>query len=244
MFRIMKSFSFKFLYQPKDFLYTGNMAGKKSKNKKVKIDIPIMKQIYKRGCGVGAMAMVYKYFGKNVSQADIVKEIGDLNRGSFTTDHALMALKLGFKVICHSYNLEYFEPGFAKISRANFIRKTTVLIRKEKRAYNRRELKSILEVLKSKIEFKIAMPSLDVIRRFLDKKLPVAIAVNSTVLFEEKFRNLTIGHFIILTGYEKDKFYYNDPRLEKKKVISADKLIFALSNNVFDSSAYMLVIHK
>jgi len=62
------------------------------------------------------------------------------------------------------------------------------------------------------------------------------------VLFEKK-EDLRIGHFIILTGYERNKFYYNDPYGENK-IISDDKLIFALSNNVFDSSAYLLVIRK
>lgn len=56
--------------------------------------------------------------------------------------------------------------------------------------------------------------------------------------------NLRVGHYIVITGYEKDRFHYNDPGDGKKKSISGDKLIFALSNNVFDSSAYLLVIEK
>jgi len=195
------------------------------------------------GCGAAGMSMLYKYFGKDILEEEIIKETGGLTKwGSFTTDHALMAKKLGFKVTCHSYNLEYFEPSDAKISRTRFIRKTKSLIRREKRAYNKRELKSILQVLRSDIEFKMRIPSLNVMRRFLDKKLPVCIAVNSASLFEKK-KDLRIGHFIILTGYKKDKFYYNDP-YGKGRIISADKLIFALANNVFDSSAYLLVIKK
>jgi len=204
--------------------------------------IPTIKQRRKRGCGAAGMSMLYKYFGKDISEREIVKQTGGLTKwGSFTTDHALMAKRLGFKVVCHSYNLEYFEPGYTKLSRASLIKKTKSLIKKKKRTYNKRELKSILEVLKSNIDFKMRMPSLDVIRKFLDKKLPVCVAVNSAVLFEEK-KNLRSGHFIILTGYKGDRFYYNDPAQGKKESISANKLIFALSNNIFDSSAYLLVI--
>lgn len=210
----------------------------------MKIKVPLIKQKHKMGCGATAMSMVYRYFSRDISEKEIIKKTGGLTKwGSFTTDHALMAKNLGFKVICYSYNLEYFEPKYTQISRANFVKRTESLIKKEKRAYNKRELKSILKVLKSDIDFKMVIPSLDTIRKFLDKKLPVVIAVNSAVLFEKK-EDLRIGHFIVLIGYEKDKFYYNDPDSGKKKTISADKLIFALSNNVFDSSAYLLVVKK
>ena len=102
-------------------------------------------------------------------------------------------------------------------------------------------LKAILKVLESDIEFKMKMPPLNTIKKFLNKKLPVVVAVNSAVLFEKKI-NLKLGHYIVLTGYKNDKFCYNDQKFGKIKSISADKLIFALSNNVLDSSAYLLVI--
>jgi ABC-type bacteriocin/lantibiotic exporter with double-glycine peptidase domain len=208
----------------------------------MKLKVPLLKQKYKTGCGLAAMSMVYKYFGKKISQEEISKEIGGLTKwGSFMVEHAFMARKLGFKVICHSYNLEYFDPSDAKLSRKGFIKKTKALIKKEKRAYNKRELKSILKVLESDIEFKMKMPSLKIIKKFLDKKIPVVVAVNSAILCEKK-KNSKLGHYIVLTGYKNDKFYYNDPKDGKAKSISADKLIFALSNNVFDSSAYLIVI--
>lgn len=208
----------------------------------MKLNIPLLKQKYKVGCGLAAMSMVYKYFGKEIPEEKISKEIGGLTKwGSFATDHALMAKKLGFKVTCHSYNLEYFEPADFKLSRTKLIKKTKALIGREKRAYNKRELRSILKVLKSDIDFKMKMPSLNVIRKFLDKRTPVIALVRSVVLFEKK-RDLRSGHSIVLTGHKNDKFYYNDPKYGKAKSISADKLIFALSTNVFDSSAYLLVI--
>ena len=103
----------------------------------MKLKVPIVKQKRKTDCGPTVMSMLYKYFGKSVSPKEIVKEIGGLTKwGSFTTDLAFMARKLGFKVICYSYALVYFEPGFAKLSRKEFIKKVKYLIRKEKRAYS------------------------------------------------------------------------------------------------------------
>jgi len=117
----------------------------------MKLNVPLIKQKYKVSCGSAAMSMVYKYFGKDISEEKIIKEIGRLTKwGSFVTDHALIAKNLGFKVTCHSYNLEFFEPIDFTLSRLKLAKKTKELIKKEKRAYNRRELNSVLEVLRSK----------------------------------------------------------------------------------------------
>lgn len=208
----------------------------------MKLNVPLLKQEYKRSCGLAAMSMVYKYFGKEISERQISKEIGGLTKwGSFMVDHALMAENLGFKVTCHSYNIKCFDPADVKLSRTKLIKKTKTLIRKENKASKKRGLKSFLKVLQSDIDFEMKIPSLDVVREFLNKRLPVVIAVNSAVLFERKLR-LRAGHCIVLTGYKDNKFYYNDPHKGKPRSITADKLIFALSNNVFTSSAYLIVI--
>jgi ABC-type bacteriocin/lantibiotic exporter with double-glycine peptidase domain len=31
----------------------------------MKLKVPLLKQKYKTGCGLAAMSMIYKYFGKN-----------------------------------------------------------------------------------------------------------------------------------------------------------------------------------
>jgi len=91
---------------------------------KMKLNVPLLKLKYKSGCGLAAMSMVYKYFGKEISEGKIKKEIGGLTKwGRFAVEHALMARNLGFKVTCHSYNLEHFEPADAKLSRPGLIKK-------------------------------------------------------------------------------------------------------------------------
>jgi ABC-type bacteriocin/lantibiotic exporter with double-glycine peptidase domain len=99
----------------------------------MKLEVPTIKQKYKRGCGAAGMSMIYKYYGKDVSEKEIVKEIGGLAKwGSITTDHALMANRLGFKVICHSYWLDYFSPADIKASRADLIKIIESSLRKQK----------------------------------------------------------------------------------------------------------------
>ncbi len=214
----------------------------------MKLKVPTIKQKHKVGCGAAAMSMVYKYFGKDISERKIEKKIGGFNKfGSFVTDHALMAKKLGFTVICYAYELEYFEPSDAKLSQKDLIKKTKTLIKKERKRLAIKELRSVLKVLEDNINFKMEMPSLKVIKKNLDKKLPVIVPVNSVILFERKFggkKDLDMGHYLVLTGYQKEKFYYNDPYHGKNYSISGDKLIFTLSNNALYCSAYLLVISR
>ncbi|OGH07685.1 MAG: hypothetical protein A2W22_00425 [Candidatus Levybacteria bacterium RBG_16_35_11] len=205
----------------------------------MRINVPLVKQ--EEQCGGAAMSMIYKFFGINLSEEEIIKRVGKMRWGTFTTEHALMADKLGFNVACYSYNLDLFSTSDLRLPRHELIKKTKELISKRKRS--REILKTTLRALESNIQFEMKIPSLQIIKDFLNRKLPVGLAVTSAVLKKKK-KNTRWGHFIVITGYENDKFYYNDPKYGKEFEISADKLIFAISCNVIGSSAYLLVISR
>ena len=78
--------------------------------------------------------------------------------------------------------------------------------------------------------------------KFLDRKLPIIIAVRSCILFNKKPSKR--GHFIVITKYATGQFWYNDPADGKQHKISQDDLLFAWYNNVLDSSAYLLVLEQ
>ncbi len=94
----------------------------------------------------------------------------------------------------------------------------------------------------SKGNAKIKKPAKSDIVRFLKKRLPVIIAVRSSLLFDEEPSE--VGHFIVITKYEKGKFSYNDPKDGKRHEIKEDKLMLAWFNNAVDSSAYLLVLEQ
>ncbi|MFH1452212.1 MAG: C39 family peptidase [archaeon] len=98
-------------------------------------------------------------------------------------------------------------------------------------SYNKKLSKGKAEIKKPK--------KLDIIK-FLDMKLPMIIAVRSFLLYDEK--PSSEGHFVVITKYEKGKFYYNDPFDGKEHKIKENDLMFVWFNNVLDSSAYLLVL--
>ena len=85
-------------------------------NKDMKI--PLFKQ-KKNTCGPTALRMVFKYFGRDVLEDQIIKSIGGIKKfGVRTVKLAEFAKKLGFKVECLSYNKK-LAGDKAKIKKPN-----------------------------------------------------------------------------------------------------------------------------
>lgn len=87
---------------------------------------------------------------------------------------------------------------------------------------------------------KIKNPSKYDIIKFLGKRLPVVISVRYFLLCGKKPSSM--GHFIVVTKYEKGKFWYNDPKDGKGHIINEKDLMVCWLHNAIDSSAYLLVL--
>lgn len=202
------------------------------------------KQRNKVGCGPTCLRIIFGYFGKKYSEEEIIKELGGTKKfGTYTTDLAVYAFRQGFKVSCFTNNLKLFGPHFGKLSNEKLIRKLQSLLKKTRKNFDRGVLLSTVRLLKSDVNWVFDYPKLKIIRNFLKKRAPVLVSVNWCALRQTR-DDITIGHFIVINGFERDKFFYLDPGDGKEHQISADQLIFAISNNVLDSSAYMIAIEE
>lgn len=69
-----------------------------------KLSVPLLKQ-GNLNCGPTVLRMVLCYFGKNVSQHEIIKKVGGTKKyGIKTVKLAEFARNLGFETDCYSYN--------------------------------------------------------------------------------------------------------------------------------------------
>ncbi|GBE16577.1 peptidase C39 family protein [bacterium BMS3Abin15] len=84
-----------------------------------KIPVPLLKQT-KSACGPTSLAMVLKYFKKEVPLAEIIRNVGGgvKDYGVRMVKLSEYAKELGFKVYCYSYN-EKMSKGKAKIRKPN-----------------------------------------------------------------------------------------------------------------------------
>ncbi|MFQ5531675.1 MAG: C39 family peptidase [Candidatus Nanoarchaeia archaeon] len=85
-------------------------------------------------------------------------------------------------------------------------------------------------------------PSKELILKYLKKKTPVIISVRAFIFFN-RLRS-TIGHFIVITGYEKGKFYINDPATGKKISMKEEQLLMGWFIHSVNSTKYLLAVKK
>lgn len=163
------------------------------------LPVPVFQQEHLQ-CGPTALRMVLKYFGTDMSAAEIIRQIGGVKRyGVRTVALAKFATHIGFRVHCYSYNPK-MSKGLAEIRK----------------------------------------PAKEDILRFLRKNLPVILSVRAFLILNEPPSQM--GHFVVITGYEKGVITYNDPFDGKRHEIAEADLLFAWHNNILDSSAYLLVL--
>ena len=207
----------------------------------MRLEVPESEQEEDKGCGPAVLQMVLKYYGVDISQEKIIEKHGGLTKwGSYTVGLGLIAQQLGFEVTCYSYFLH-------KMSHKDFDKDKKVLlssldekIEDEEDEYWERELETFKKFIEEGNDIVFDIPRSSEIKSHLREGRPVIIALNSSSLFERDI-DLDLGHYVVLTGYENGKFLLNDPenRIEE---IEEERLIFASSNNVFESSAYMLIV--
>ena len=89
---------------------------------------------------------------------------------------------------------------------------------------------------------KIKKPNIGDILKYLKQKIPVIICVRCSLFYNCIARPKDKGHFVVITGYKNNFFWYNDPYDGKRHKIKEGELVFAWFNNVLDSSAYLLAI--
>ena len=90
----------------------------------------------------------------------------------------------------------------------------------------------------------IKKPSKSDIIHFLEKRLPVIVAVDSRQLSGAKGKHSTMGHFIVIVNHKSGKFQYNDPSDRKQHQIKERDLMLALIKNARESSGYLLVLKQ
>ena len=77
---------------------------------------------------------------------------------------------------------------------------------------------------------------------YLRQRIPVIITVRTYLLYGYTKASRT-GHFIVLTGYDGKRFYYNDPYDGKRHSIEEKRLLKAWKDHAKDSTAYLLALH-
>ena len=183
------------------------------------LDFDINKQPDNTACGPTCLHAVYRYYNDSISLQEVITGVSLMEEGGTLAVYlACHALRRGYKTTIFPYNLQIFDPTWSAIPR------------KEIAARLRRQLSfkkdmpgfelvtnAYLEYLELGGQLKFEVMTASLIRRYLKKSIPILTGLSATYLYDEAreydtgsdftyddVRGESTGHFVVLTGYNRE----------------------------------------
>jgi hypothetical protein len=167
-------------------------------------------------CGPTCLHAVYQYYGDLISLAEVISQVKSFEGGG--TLAVLLgnhALGRGYKAAIYTYNLHVFDPTwFAdKEDLADRLKTQAAVRQDEKLSFATR---GYLEFLEQGGKLLFEDLTIALIRKFLKRSAPILTGLSSTYLYRSVRENpdtnrddaasgLPTGHFVVLSGYDREK---------------------------------------
>lgn len=219
----------------------------------MKLNVPRFEQENDWFCGPAVLQSVLAYYGINKSQKEIATESNATKKyGSFLSDMVLFARKSGLKTNLILFDTEIIDPTWTKLSKKELAEKLSKRLRATKPNKKRKHTyKSLIKYLKNGGTVSLETPKKALLVESLkNNRLPVISLCNKAFYktirkYKGKpndIKGISGGHFVIVKGYQKRKFFIVDP-LNKdyyKKEIDEDEFLFPW----FYWGGWLLIIGK
>lgn len=194
-------------------------------------------------CGPTCLHAVYRYLGLKLPLAEVIGSVPQLETGG--TLGVLLAndaLRRGFEVTIYSYNLQVFDPTWFKLEPEAIAAKLAAQERVRRSEKLRLACRAYIEFLQRGGRLRFEPMSGALIRRYLNRDLPIITGLSSTYLYQamreygpedddDDLRGNPAGHFVVLCGYDR----------REREVLIADPL---LSNPHSRTRRYAIDINR
>ncbi|TVQ61533.1 MAG: hypothetical protein EA379_06250 [Phycisphaerales bacterium] len=227
-----------------------------------RLSLDILAQPDDTTCGPTCLHALYRYYGDDMPLERVIDETQRLRHGgTLAVLLAKHAMRRGYKVQIYTYNVHvfdptWFEPGagdMRDLLRAQIKRKRDARIRFASRAY--------IEFLDMGGEIYLRDLTRDLIRKHLDRGVPILTGLNATYLYREARERQrdgkpdpiggeSTGHFVVLSGYDREERTVSvaDP-LESNPVsrttsydVDIDRLMCSILLGIATYDANLLII--
>ncbi|MDH3390654.1 MAG: C39 family peptidase [Desulfobulbaceae bacterium] len=212
-------------------------------------------------CGPACLHSVYEYYGDSISLEQVINEVKSLEGGgTLAVLLANHALKRGYKATIYTYNLHVFDPTWflEKKQLPEKLKAQAAIKNDEKLSF---ATQGYLEFLERGGKLLYKDLTIGLIRKFLRKSIPILTGLSSTYLYrsvrensdnniDDSIAGTPTGHFVVLSGYDKEKreVLVADPY--KKNPVSGDhyymvsiaRLLGAVLLGILTHDANLLVI--
>lgn len=197
-------------------------------------------------CGPTCLHAVYRYYNDEIPLQTVTAEVPSIPEGGTLNVYlGCHALRRGYKTTILPYNLQIFDPTWSGIP-------SNEIAAKLRRQLNfKRDIPGIELVTNAYLDFlelggrlRFEVMTAALIRRYLKKSIPIMTGLSATYLYNtareygnggelsfDDVRGESVGHFVVLTGYDS----------QTRSVSVADPL---KTNPVADSRYYSVSIYR
>jgi len=230
-----------------------------------RLDLGINKQPDNTTCGPTCLHAVYRYYNDSISLPEIISEVSLMKEGGTLAVYlACHALRRGYKTSIFPYNLQIFDPTWSAIPPKEIAAKLRrqLAFKKDIPGF---ELvtNAYLEYLALGGQLKFEVMTASLIRRYLKKSIPILTGLSATYLYDDAreygagsdltyddVRGQSVGHFVVLTGYNKEDRSVSIADPLKKNPISSSRyysvniyrLVCAIMLGILSYDGNLLVI--
>jgi hypothetical protein len=185
---------------------------------KADLKISIESQPDDTTCGPTSLHAVYNYYGLNISLQETIDDIKQLkDGGTLVVLLAVHALRKGFRAKIYTYNLQVFDLTWFTQPNIDVGEKLKQQLKVKPESERLKfATEGYLEFLRLGGEIRQEPLSSSLIRRYLNKNIPILTGLSATYLYNEPrefgnncefddIRGFPSGHFVVLSGYNKDE---------------------------------------
>lgn len=215
----------------------------------MKLNVPLIKQLTEKDCATATLCMVFKFYEGNIDDRKCIRKIMKKpNRLLFNEEIAWIAIRRGYRVAMHTGWKAYYAKTRKEIVR-NTRRemKTWKPTNKKEEEYFGMKIDNriwgeplIKSVGNKNFELVCRYPNIKDIIKYLKRGIPLIATIDHFILYGKKSNKIG-AHNVVVTGFDSNNFYLNDPYYGKKKV-SKNKFEKAWSTEF--APRYAIVIWK
>jgi len=224
------------------------------------LQLDILPQPDDETCGATCLHSIYRYYGETIDLMSLISEVPRWETGgTIAVMLACHALNKGYSVTIYSYNLHVFDPSWFR-EHVDLSAKIKEQLKYKPDPKIQWASQAYLKFLEFGGKIKFEELNLALIRKYLDRKIPLLTGLNATYLYRcarelnneyDDLRGTSMGHFVVLTAYDKDKDkiliadpLVTNPFSNQRYHVSVDRVINSIMLGILTYDANLVVIEK
>lgn len=229
---------------------------------KHKLELAILPQPDFTTCGPTCLHSIYRYWEEDVKLRAVIDETHRLDAGGtyavFLANHALAR---GYSATIYTFNLRVFDPTWFSLSKDAMLERLRLRYDAVSKPRLQMVIKGFIDFLELGGELQFEDLTTALIRRYLNKGVPILTGLSSTYLYrtmrelgddmiDDDIHGEPQGHFVVLCGYDKtdrnvlvaDPLTPNPAFQGLQYVVNIDRVICSILLGAITNDADMLII--